>query len=119
VEIFNSLEKKLADTTWTESQDPEFINNLTQVKNIVENLSTQIFVFLDYFEQYAAALRNSPIFQQYDDVEESQNGEVSPTQTSGNRAERRAAQRKTPFDVVKPKGEGQPKVSEAQGVDNA
>jgi hypothetical protein len=77
-----NLQTKLSDKTWTDTQEPEFINNLTQVNNIVENLSAQVFLFLNYFQQYAEAVHNSPIFAQYNFPEDQENGNLSPTQTS-------------------------------------
>ena len=103
------LETKLADTTWTETQDDEFIKSLEQLKTVIEQLSAQVYIFVDYFEQYYNAVANSPIFNEAAAMSASQSGEVSPTQTpdraAANRAERRSKKRVTPF--------------EAQGIDNA
>ena len=102
------LETKLADTTWTETQDDEFIKSLEQLKEVIEQLSAQVYIFVDYFEQYCNAISNSPIFNDGTARSNPDNGEVSPTQTSApaaNRAERRSKKRVTPF--------------QAQGIDNA
>jgi hypothetical protein len=111
-QIFQWLETKLADKTWTDAQDPEFVKSLEQIKGVIESLSAQIYIFVDYFEQYCNAVANSPIFNDTAARSESQSGEVSPTQTpaqtpvraAANRAERRS-KRVTPF--------------QAQGIDNA
>lgn len=108
-QIFQWLETKLADKTWTDAQDPEFVKSLEQIKTVIESLSAQIYIFVDYFEQYCNAVANSPIFNDTAARSESQSGEVSPTQTPDspllNRAERRSKKRVTPF--------------QAQGIDNA
>jgi hypothetical protein len=103
------LETKLADKTWTDTQDDEFIKSLEKLRGVIEQLSAQIYIFVDYFEQYYNAVSNSPLFNEEAAMSASQNGEVSPTQTSAaaapNRAARRSVKRKTPF--------------ESQGIDNA
>jgi hypothetical protein len=102
------LETKLADKNWIETQDDEFIKSLEQIKTIIEQLSAQIYIFVDYFEQYYNAVANLPLFNDGAARSESENGEVFPTQTPAaapNRAQRRAVKRTTPF--------------EAQGIDNA
>jgi hypothetical protein len=111
-QIYQWLETKLADKTWTDAQEPEFIKSLDEIKGVIETLSAQIYIFVDYFEQYCNAIANTPIFNDTTARSESENGKVSPTQTSApaaapaaNRAERRAVKRTTPF--------------QAQGIDNA
>jgi len=106
------LETKLADKTWIETQDPEFIKSLEKIKVVIESLSAQIYIFADYFEQYYNAIANSPIFNDSAATSDPDNGEVSPTQTPAaaaptpaNRAQRRSVKRVTPF--------------QAQGIDNA
>jgi len=102
------LETKLADKTWTDTQDDEFIKSLEQLRTVIEQLSSQIYLFVSYFEQYYNAVANSPLFNEEAATSDPDNGEVSPTQTSAaapNRAQRRAVKRTTPF--------------QAQGIDNA
>jgi hypothetical protein len=106
------LETKLADKNWIETQDDEFIKSLEQLKVVIEQLSAQIYIFVDYFEQYYNAVANSPLFNESAAMSDPDNGEVSPTQTPAaaaptpaNRAERRSVKRVTPF--------------QAQGIDNA
>lgn len=97
---FEILQKKLADTTWTETQDPEFIKALGRIENTLQQMGAQIYIFISYFEQYVAAMQSSPIFAS-GDVPSDDSQSSSPTQTPAepaNRAERRA--RKTPLDIV-------------------
>jgi len=67
-------------------QDPKFIKSLTNVENLIQNLSGQIYYFIDLFDQYAAAISKSPIFQEGTSPLDPQNGEDFPTQTSSEPA---------------------------------
>lgn len=94
--LFTTLETKLSDKTWTDTQDPEFINTLSGIRNIVQNMSTNIFIMLDYFQQYTEAIYSSPLFAGVGEQQSSDDGKVNPTQTSAapaNRAEKRAAKK--------------------------
>ena len=98
--LFTNLETKLSDKTWTDAQDIEFINVLSGVKNVIQNMSTQMFVMLDLFQQYVDGVYSSPVFAGAIAVQETENGQVRPTQTSApagptpaNRAEKRAAKK--------------------------
>ena len=100
---FEILQKKLADKTWTDTQDPDFIKALGRIENTFQQMGAQIYIFISYFEQYVAAMQSSPIFAS-DDIPSDGSQSSNPTQTSAdpaNRAERRA--RKTPLDIVKDK----------------
>jgi hypothetical protein len=108
---FEILQKKLADKSWTDVQDPEFIVALNRIDNTFQQMGAQIYIFISYFEQYVAAIQASPIFAS-SDISSDDSLSSNPTQTSapdpaehpssmaGNRAERR---KKTPLDIVKDK----------------
>lgn len=90
----------MTNKEWSDAQDPEFIKALDGVKNVIQNMSSQMFIMLDLFQQYTDAMYASPIFTGAKAVEETENGKVSPTQTSApaeptpaNRAEKRAAKK--------------------------
>lgn len=72
---------KLQETEWVEQQDPAFINNLHQLGNIVQNLSTQVYLFLDLFAQYVEAMQAAPLFSTGSAAPSDEHGNVSPTQT--------------------------------------
>jgi hypothetical protein len=100
---FEKLQKKLADKTWTDTQEPEFIAALQRIENTFQQMGAQIYIFISYFEQYVAAIQASPIFST-DDIQSNDSQSSNPTQTPAepaNRAERRAS--KTPLDIVKGK----------------
>lgn len=92
-QIFQRLETKLADTTWTETQDADFIKDLGMVTNVVRNLSTQVYIFMDIFGQYVSLVEGSLMFSSDTVGSDSDDSKVSPTQTPANRAERRAAKK--------------------------
>ena len=100
---FEKLQKKLADKTWTDTQDPDFIAALGRIENTFQQMGAQIYIFISYFEQYVTAIQNSPIFASGDSPSDDSQSS-NPTQTPAepaNRAERRAS--KTPLDIVKGK----------------
>ena len=97
------IQKKLTDQSWTEQQDPDFIDALKSVDTIFEAMGTQIYIFVSYFEQYVQAVSNSPLFAA-NDSQSNDSQSSAPTQTPAepaNRAERRA--KKTPLEVAKGK----------------
>ncbi len=107
-ELHETIQKKLQDTKWTETQEDEFIKALKELEAALGELSAYLYIMLSYFEQYVEAVQTSPLFAPTE--EPVKNDDVSsPTQTPAspllNRAERRAKKRVTPF--------------QAQGIDNA
>jgi hypothetical protein len=93
-EIYKNLETKLSDKTWTDNLAPDDLKLITDVKDMAENLISQVYIFIDYFHQYVDIVQASAIFSPDYHGEESNNAEVYPTQTSAapaNRAEKRAA----------------------------
>jgi hypothetical protein len=96
--LFENLEKKLSDQEWVKTQDEEFVKLLTQVSNVVQNLSAQVYIFISLYQQYVQAMEQSPIFSPgAAPSDEGEHGNVSPTQTSAaapaNREQRRAKEK--------------------------
>ena len=89
------MEAKLADKTWTDTHTEEDVKFLSDVKDMSENLISQIYIFIDYFHQYIDVVQASAIFSPEYNAAVASNAEVYPTQTSApapaNRAEKRAA----------------------------
>ena len=79
--IYNSIQQKLNDKTWCEAQDADFIKDLQQVQDMVQTMSSQIYIFVDLFQQYVASMYSSPIFSTKS-AEDTQDGKDNPTQTS-------------------------------------
>lgn len=97
-EIYQNLEKKLSDKTWTDTLSEDDIKFLNDVKDGYQNLVSQVYIFIDYFHQYIDLIQASAIFSPQYAEAVAENGNVNPTQTSpapANRAEKRAAAKKS------------------------
>lgn len=95
------MQKKLEDTTWTETQEPEFIKALTDVRNIINNLAGELQTFMSIYYEYTRLIATNMMLVP-GPTDEEQNVEGIPTQTipdpaPANRAERRA--KKTPLNL--------------------
>lgn len=90
--VYENLEKRLNDEEWIKTQDPEFINTLKQLNLITQNLSAQIYIFIDLFQQYVAAMYQSPLFNVGTAPSDDGVTATSPTQTfpPANREQRRS-----------------------------
>lgn len=91
----------MTDKTWTDAQDADLIEALSNTQEIITQLSNQIYIMTDYLEQYYVAIRALPLFTASDNPDDDSQSS-SPTQTNaardprveGNRATRRKANRK-------------------------
>lgn len=95
-EIYQKLETKLSDKTWTDTLSEDDIKFLNDVKDGYQNLVSQVYIFIDYFHQYIDLIQASAIFSPQYAEAVAENGNVSPTQTPpapANRAEKRAAKK--------------------------
>lgn len=82
--------------TWTDSHSEEDVKLLTDSRDVVLNLLTQVGVFIDLFHQYIDLIQANAIFAEDFGAEPEQDGNLSPTQTPpapANRTEKRAAKR--------------------------
>ena len=82
MEIYKKLEEKIQDQTWTSKHSEEDVKFFNEVKDMSENLVSQIYVFIDYFHQYVDAIQESAVFSPTKVEEVPENGNVYPTQTS-------------------------------------
>ena len=89
------METKLSDKTWTDKFEADDLKLITDIKDVSENLISQVYIFIDYFHQYVDIVQASAIFSPEYNAAMSDNGQVYPTQTPApapaNRAEKRAA----------------------------
>lgn len=99
------MEKQLADKTWTDAQSEDDVKLFNDTRDVIDNLISQVYIFIDYFHQYVDVIQASAIFsEEYIQERNSENAKVYPTQTSSapagptpaNRAERRAVKAKRP-----------------------
>ena len=103
-EIYKTLDSTVQNKEWTDSHSEEDVKLLTDARDMSLNLISQVGVFIDLFHQYIDLIQSNAIFSNDYNQDESNDGDVSPTQTPAepaNRAERRAS--KTPLDIVKDK----------------
>ena len=89
-QTFSSIQKKLNDTTWIESQDEDFIEALKNVETMIQGLSAQIFLFVDYFTQYVNIIQSSQLFAGGDDGSDGINSNTNFPPEPANREARRA-----------------------------
>lgn len=102
-ETHQTIQKYLANKSWTDTQDEELIKSLTQVETVLGDVTTYLYIMVNYFEQYVHAVQTSPLFVTPSDSSENDDVSNGPTQTSpapANRAERRATKRQTPLERV-------------------
>ena len=85
---------------WTEQQDADFIEALTNVGFLLGDTVTSLLSLVDYFDQYVTAVQGLPVFQMVGRVNDDG---VSPTQTVSAPEVAEPRTRKTPMDVMKEK----------------
>lgn len=81
---------------WIDAHSEEDVKLLTDSRDVVLNLLTQVGVFIDLFHQYIDLIQANAIFAEDFGAEPQQDGNLSPTQTPpapANRTEKRAAKR--------------------------
>lgn len=85
--VHTAIRKQLADEAWVASQDKEFVNSLRVIERTIQNISAQIYIFVDLFEQYIRAVYASPVFlpPAGDEKPADDNAYPVPTQTADTR----------------------------------
>lgn len=86
---YQNFQEKMKDKSWTDTLAPSDVKLLEEVDIMAGNLINQIYIFIDLFHQYIDLVQGAAVFSDGYAAPESQDANVS-TQTSGNRAERRA-----------------------------
>ena len=97
---FETIQKQLENKSWTEQQDADFIEALTNVGFLLGDTATSMLALVDYFDQYVTAVHALPVFQTLARVNDD---EVSPTQTVSAPDSVEPRTRRTPMDVMKGK----------------
>ena len=77
----------MENKTWVKKQDPKFIKALTNVDNVLGELSSHLYVMVNYFEQYVNAVQSSPLFYNAPVTDKNDNESSNPTQTFSAPAE--------------------------------
>ena len=84
MEIYKKLEEKVQDQTWTSKHSEEDVKFFNDLRDMSENLVSQIYVFIEYFHQYVDAVQESAVFSPTKVGEVPEDGNVYPTQTSSD-----------------------------------
>jgi hypothetical protein len=84
MEIYKKLEDKTKDQTWTSKHSEEDVKFFNDVRDMSENLVSQIYIFIEYFHQYVDAVQESAVFSPTKVGEVPEDGKVYPTQTSSD-----------------------------------
>lgn len=79
--IYQTIQTHLTNDEWVKSQDPEFVNSISMCEQIIHELSQQLYIFLDAFEQYANMLEANVRVPSFDTAPDSEEF-TGPTQTS-------------------------------------
>ncbi len=90
---------------WNDKLEEDDVKLLEDVEVMAGNLISQVYVFIDLFHQYIDLVQSAAIFSPEFVEPESNDANVYPTQTvsapPSNRADRRAKEKKLPFDKLK------------------
>ena len=93
-EIYKNLDLTVQNKEWIESHSEDDVKLVTDARDVTLNLLSQVGVFIDLFHQYVDLIQANAIFAEDYNADDSQDGDVKPTQTpapAANRAEKRAA----------------------------
>lgn len=77
----------MENKTWTKKQDPKFIKALKNIDDSLAQLSTHLYVMVNYFEQYVEAIQASPLYASAPEEDKNDNEYSNPTQTFSAAAE--------------------------------
>lgn len=94
MEIYKNLDLTVQNKEWIDAHSEDDVKLVTDARDVTLNLISQVGVFIDLFHQYVDLIQDNAIFSQQASADGSNDGDVSPTQTSpapANRAEKRAA----------------------------
>lgn len=85
--MLGTLETKLNDKSWTDTQDAEFVNLLSETAKSVHNLATRTYILVDLIDTFYDAVFN--LFQEESDTatDVEQNGQVYPSSDTNFSAE--------------------------------
>jgi hypothetical protein len=75
----------MKDENWKSQQNPEFINAIQRVEATMNELTSYLYILVNYFDQYVDAVKTSPLFGPAPDYTESDDVSSAPTQTDASR----------------------------------
>ena len=95
----------MQSNVWNDVLAEEDVKLLQDVEVMSGNLISQVYIFIDLFHQYIDLVQSAAIFSPDFVAPEENDANVYPTQTvsapPSNRADRRAKEKKLPFDKLK------------------
>ena len=77
--------EQMKDENWKSQQNPEFINAIQRVEATMNELTSYLYILVNYFDQYVDAVKTSPLFGPAPDYTEIDDVSSAPTQTSASR----------------------------------
>lgn len=77
-EMLESLETKLKDKSWTDTQEPEVVNLLESILNSVHNLATRTYLMIEIIDNFYEAIIDTFSINNETATSVSQNGNVYP-----------------------------------------
>lgn len=85
--VHKVIRNQLKNVAWVDEQTEPFLESLRVVERTIQNISAQIYIFVDLFEQYTRAVYTSPVFLPPVSDEKSPNDDeyIGPTQTADAR----------------------------------
>ena len=79
------IAEQMKDENWKSQQNPEFINAIQRVEATMNELTSYLYILVNYFDQYVDAVKTSPLFGPAPDYTESDDVSSAPTQTDASR----------------------------------
>jgi hypothetical protein len=86
------IAEQMKDENWKSQQNPEFINAIQRVEATMNELTSYLYILVNYFDQYVDAVKTSPLFGPAPDYTESDDVSNAPTQTDASRDARVGAE---------------------------
>ena len=86
------IAEQMKDENWKSQQNPEFINAIQRVEATMNELTSYLYILVNYFDQYVDAVKTSPLFGPAPDYTESDDVSSAPTQTDASRDARVGAE---------------------------
>ena len=86
------IAEQMKDENWKSQQNPEFINAIQRVEATMNELTSYLYILVNYFDQYVEAVKTSPLFGPAPDYTESDDVSSAPTQTDASRDARVGAE---------------------------
>lgn len=78
---FETIKKQLENKSWSKAQDKDFLKAVERAESSIVELVSHLYGLVNYFEQYVAAVHNSPLFDSALKRVDNDDVSTNPTQT--------------------------------------